>query len=312
MAVIDYSYLGSGRTYLRNTALALGFVEVGNASVLNFAVTEALKTLKDFQNPGGGTRNEVRRIDAVECSMTLHDLNPENIALATFGSYATQLADVAKTNQSMGSIGFKGGFVPFPQFYKTSVAPVVRAKNGRTAAARANSAAVALNAYLVPAAPNGYFYKVSVAGTTAGAPPAFGTVVGGTTVDGTATLTNMGKILLAAGTDYDLLNGGILLKSAAEYTNGEELESDYTTVGQDLVQALVKSAQTFEMFFDGVNEARSGKRASVRAFKITFGAAQNIGLIGEDHAALQLSGKLTAEASRAVGLSQYFEAAMEQ
>lgn len=313
MSVADYSYLGSGRIYLRDIAASpqTGFLEVGNCSALQFTVTEDVKTLVDYTTPGGGTRNEVRRISAVEMSLTATDLIARNLARALNGTSSFVAGAVAKTNQSMGSAGVKGGYVPFPEIAATTPAPVVRALNGRTAATRANSAAVALNAYIVPAVANGFYYRVSVAGTTAAAPPTFPTTVGGTVVDGTATLTCVGRILLTAGTDYELRSTGVLISSSAAYTDLEPLEADYTTVAQDLVQALVSSGREYELVFDGVNEARSGKRMNVNAFRVRLGALQNLSLIGEEYASMEISGKLLADTSKGAGLSQYFRAAVE-
>jgi hypothetical protein len=68
------------------------------------------------------------------------------------------------------------------------VAPVVEhAENA--ASARANSTPYVLDDYYIPATPNGYVYKCTVAGTSAGSPPTFGTTVGGTTTEVYAPVT---------------------------------------------------------------------------------------------------------------------------
>ncbi len=82
----DYSYIGSGKIYLREVGAAAPLAEIGNVSKLDFGVSEDVKELKDHTQPGGGTMNEVRRIGAVEVSMTLHDLSAENLARALYGS----------------------------------------------------------------------------------------------------------------------------------------------------------------------------------------------------------------------------------
>lgn len=315
MSVPDYSYLGVGRIYLRDRTLAnQPMLEVGNCSALNFSVTEETRELKDFTNPGGGTRNEVRRVSSVDMSLTLHDLNATNLARALYGSASSQAAGVARTNQSIGT-GARGGFVPLGEPYAASPAPVIRAANGRTATTRANSAVVALNAYIVPTPANGFYYRVTTAGTTAAAPPGtLATTVtpGATVTDGTAVLTCMGRVLLTAGgTDYELRSSGILLAAGAAYTDGEALEADYTTALHDVVQALVNSGREYEMFFDGLNEARSGKRMAVRAFRVRIGALAQLPLIGEEFAAAEVTGKLLADTSRPAGQSQYFEADIE-
>jgi phage gp36-like protein len=57
---------------------------------------------------------------------------------------------------------------------------------------RANSTAYALGVYYKPAISNGYYYKVTTAGTSAASPPTFSTTVGATFADGTATMTVQG------------------------------------------------------------------------------------------------------------------------
>jgi hypothetical protein len=52
--------------------------------------------------------------------------------------------------------------------------------------------AYSLGAIRVPDTPNGYRYRVTVAGTTAAGAPAWGTTIGGTTADGTVTWVNDG------------------------------------------------------------------------------------------------------------------------
>ena len=57
-----------------------------------------------------------------------------------------------------------------------------------TGPARANSTAYVIGDRVIPATPNGFAYEYTVAGTSAGSPPTFPTVVGMTVADGTATL----------------------------------------------------------------------------------------------------------------------------
>jgi hypothetical protein len=85
---MDYSYVGAGQVYLKVVGASAGLLPIGNVSALGFAVAEDVKELKDHTQPGGGTYNEVRRIQSVEASMTLHDLSPENLCRALYGNSA--------------------------------------------------------------------------------------------------------------------------------------------------------------------------------------------------------------------------------
>lgn len=305
----DYSYIGVGKVYLKEVDGDGGHIEVGNCSALNFSVTEDVKELKDFTQPGGGTYNEVRRISAVEMSLSMHDLSPENLARALYGD-ASAVAEAAVTDEEL--VGYQGAFAPFANIPKDSPAPVIEAAEGADADARDNTTAYGLGDYVVPATPNGYFYKATAAGTSAGAPPTFLTVVGGTTVDGTVTWTNMGKVLLVADTDYTLENGGIAVAADASFTDGEVLRFGYTKVASNVVQALIESGKEYDLFFDGLNEARSGKSTTVNAFRVKIGAAQNVSLIGDEFAVLEVTGKLLKDTTKnGTTVSQYFKVAIE-
>lgn len=300
----DYSYIGSGKIYARDRNGAGGLIEIGNASALTISPQEETQTQRDYTQPGGGAFNEVRRISAVNFSMTAAELSPQNLARALYGSNAAQTL-TALTNQLMG-IGYRDAYLAFPALQAATPAPVIRARNGRTAVARANTTAYALNAYLIPATPNGLYYRVTTAGTSSGTIPVFPTTPGVTVTDGTVVLTCMGRIVLTAGTDYELRPSGLVILPAAAFTDGEAVEADFTRAASDLVQMLTSAASEFEIIFDGLNEARSGKRALVRLHRVRLGPAQELGLIADGYGAIQQSGSLLADTTIVgAGISQY-------
>lgn len=302
----DHSFIGAGRAYLRKVGFAGPRVEIGNCSALTLAVKEAVKKLADHTQGGGGNRNEVRRIESVECSITMHDLNPANLARAMLADTPTSIAAGALVAEPMEA-AYKGGFVPFPYPEDSSVAPVIKAQAGVDAAARANSTAYALGDYYVPAVANDYYYKVTTAGTSAGTPPTFGTTVGGTTVDGTATITNMGKVTLAADVDYEVVPGGIIIDDdAPNFTDGQILEATYTKAAADRIHAITETAQEYELFIAIENEARSGKAVNVTVHRLKLGATAELPLIGDDFAAMVQAGEVLADSTQGAGESQYF------
>lgn len=244
----DYSYIGSGKIYLRELgAGSKGLIEVGNASALSFSVSEEVKELKDFTNPGGGTYNEVRRIDAVEVSMTLHDLNPENLSRALYGN-TTAIASATVTDEAHGDI-FIGALIP--------------------------------TVFLASA----------------------------------ITAVKKGATTLTEGVDYDVRPGGIIPRTAApnSLADGDDITITYTKAAADVVQAITDSGKEYEMLFDGLNEARSGKRTRVRVPRVKVGAAADLGLIGDEYAALEVTGKILKDLSiTGAGLSQYIKVDIEK
>lgn len=306
----DYSYLGSGKISIREVGALAPLLEVGNCSALSFNVNEDVKELKDYTKPGGGTYNEVRRIESVEMSLTVHDLSPENLARAMYGN-VDAISTSAVVGEALG-IGYKGGLLPFAKVPNITPAPVIKHAQ-YAAAARVNSTPYALNSYYLPAAPNGFVYKVTTAGTSAAAPPVFPLTIGGTIADGTATITNIGRGTLTVNVDYEVTSGGVrLLTGGAVFaTDGEAFIADYTPYAANVVQALTQSGKEYEIVFEGLNEARSGKPFVVKVFRGKLGAAQNLALLGDDYAALELTGKLLKDTTKTgANISQYFTAAV--
>ncbi len=237
----DYSYLGSGKIWLREIGGSGGLTQVGNASELTFSVTEDTKELKDFTQPGGGTYNEVRRISSVEMSATIHDLSAANLARALYGA-ATNETSATVTDEAHADI-IGGELVP-TNYLPTSITTV---KKGATT--------------------------------------------------------------LTVNVDYTVEPSGIvpILGGGGGLAAGDDITITYAKAGQDVVQALVNSGKEYELLFDGLNEARSGKRTRVRAWRVKVGALAQLALIGEDYAAMQVTGKLLKDTSKTgAGISQYF------
>ena len=126
---MDYSYLGAGKAYLREYGSAAPFVEVGNASAVNFAVSEQSIPLADRTQPGGGTYNEVKRIESVDATISMHDLSPANFARAFLGTTSNTVAGTATSEEV---VAYVGGFTPLAKV-PTAITSVVDATDGVTA-----------------------------------------------------------------------------------------------------------------------------------------------------------------------------------
>ncbi len=235
----DYSYIGSGKIYMRDRNGTGGLLEIGNVSKLEIGTEEETKELRDYRSPGGGVVNEVRRITGVTMAMTLHDLSPKNLALALYGTTSTVTS---------GSVSDE----------------TVTAKTGA-------------------------LVRLAHANPT------------------NVTVTNSeGNTTYVAGTDYEVRPGGIFILSTGSISNGATLKVDYNYAAQDVVQALESAAGEYELVFEGLNEARSGKPVIVDVWRCRFGAAKSIGWIGDDYAGLEVEGKALKDADKPAGTSQYF------
>jgi hypothetical protein len=237
---MDYSYIGSGKIYLKEVGASAGLVEIGNCSALNFAVQEEVKEQRDYTSSGGGVLNEVRRITGVEVAITLAELSPTNLSRALYGT--------------------------------------------TTAVAAGNVTAEAVTAY------NGAIARLAHANPTA------------VVVQDVTDITTY-----VDGTDYEVRPGGIYVIDGGAITDGDVLHVDYDYGAEDVVQALASSAKEYELLFEGLNEARSGKAVLVDAWRVKFGAAQNLSLIGDDFASLELTGKVLKDSTKIGGISQFFK-----
>lgn len=301
----DYSYVGSGKAYIREVGAALPLAEVGNASKLDFNINESSKSSPDYTQAGGGTYNEIKRVDSMELVLTLNELSPANLAKGVFGSLSS-IASAAVTGEALTV--YPLGMSPFANMPLGSVAPTVTAPNG-SAAARANTTVYGLNAYITPVSANGYYYKATVAGTSGASIPTYPTTIGATVTDGTVTWTCAGKTAPVAGTDYEVRGGGIYVFNTLA---GEAWTVNYTKAQVDVIDALTTSSKEYELFFDGLNEARSGKKANVKVYRVKLGAAKVVSWIGDDYGVIELSGKVLKDTSKTgAGVSQYFKASLE-
>ncbi len=242
----DYSYLGSGKVYMREYGADLGLKFIGNVSALNFAVSEETKELRDYTQPGGGTYNEVRRIQSVEMNLTGHDFSPENLARVLYGTTST-IATGTVTSEAA-------------EAYKDALVPLAHIPLSIT----------------------------SVTGV--GATPTY-------VVD----------------TDYQLTEAGLYIPAGSSIADSTPIEVTYTRADYDAVEALTQSGKEYELVFEGLNEARSGKQTIVKVHRVRVGAAQNVGLIGDEYGALEVSGKLLKDTTIVgAGLSQYFKVSIIQ
>lgn len=108
------------------------------------------------------------------------------------------------------------------------------------------------------------------------------------------------------GTDYTVNAAGIVILAAGGITAGAALLISYTKKAVDVVEGVTTTAEEVELVFVGLNEAQSGTPVVVRAHRVKFSPTQELSLIGDEFAALELTGECLAEATiTGAGLSQY-------
>lgn len=290
-------YLGAGQVYARAEGVAEALAPIGNVSELVTAVEEDAKKLTDYTKGGGGTYASARRITSVKITAKLHDLNRKNLARALFGDSSIIDAGVVATE---AHTAYQGGLIRLTNIKPTAVTIT------STAPAWVDMTVTALGAQILEGT---HLYQATVAGTTGSVEPTWPTT-GGTVVDGGVTWQDLGVFAAVADTDFEVRQEGIYIL-AGGIPDGAEVNVAYSHEGYDIVQALTQSGTILEMSFGGVNEADSNAPLVVDLFRVSLGAAKNIGFIGDDFASLDLEGELLIDTSKTgTGISRYMKISM--
>lgn len=131
---------------------------------------------------------------------------------------------------------------------------------------------------------------------------------------GTVTVTNTTQTSteLVEGTDYILERGGIyLLTGAANMSSGDDLEVSYTPALSSIIQALTSTSAEYRMYFNGLNEAQSGRRVAVDVRRVKFSPAESLPFIGDEFGEVSISGEsLKDPAVQGAGISPYLQVHM--
>lgn len=115
-----------------------------------------------------------------------------------------------------------------------------------------------------------------------------------------------------AGTDYIFQHGALYIPATSNITaptgNTPNIKVTYAGNKGALIQALTMSAPELEFMFLGLNEADSGSPMRVDIWRARLGPAANLPLIGDEYAALEMTGAALSDSSKPAGTSQYFQA----
>ncbi|MCU0843253.1 MAG: hypothetical protein MUC79_16280 [Thiobacillaceae bacterium] len=138
------------------------------------------------------------------------------------------------------------------------------------------------------------------------------------TSDGSGLVVAVTETALSGGTDtthvvdvdYEVRPEGIMILEAG-IADATEIRVGYTYAAYDVVEALTAGSQTYELSFGGLNEANSNSPVVLDIYRLQIGAAANLSLIGDDFAALEVSGKVLLDSTKTgTGISRYFKVSM--
>ena len=113
--------------------------------------------------------------------------------------------------------------------------------------------------------------------------------------------------ILAAGTDYEVTANGIKVTSDS-LIDTAGVKVSYTKAPQEIMEALVEAGAEFALFFDGMNEAQSGKAVGVTLHRIKFSPIQGLTFIGDEFAEVSVEFELLRDTSKTgAGISQFMK-----
>ncbi|MBB3192047.1 hypothetical protein [Halomonas cerina] len=116
------------------------------------------------------------------------------------------------------------------------------------------------------------------------------------------------------GTHYERTRAGIVMLEHQDIeSTGTAIAVDYTSLTADVVEAMTNSGDEFELVFDGLNEAESGRAVVVTAHRVKWSPTSGLDFIGDEFGELPLEGSVLSDAGiTGAGLSRFFKVAMAQ
>lgn len=118
-----------------------------------------------------------------------------------------------------------------------------------------------------------------------------------------------GSTTYTRGTDYDITESGslIILEGstipAPSVTDGEgavNIKVTYQRAEQSVLQLFTKPSNPVSVHFDGVN-AVDGRPAQFRLYKVKFGPATSVTVIGDNMSRLEMTGEILRDESISAG-----------
>lgn len=111
--------------------------------------------------------------------------------------------------------------------------------------------------------------------------------------------------------DYAVKNGGIKIVDGSSILDGSVIEVDYTSRTGFDIEGLTIAGLEYEVVFDGLNEADSGKPVLVTMYKVKFNPTQALSLISDDFGDLPMTFDIIKDDSiSGTGESQYIKIQM--
>ncbi len=110
------------------------------------------------------------------------------------------------------------------------------------------------------------------------------------------------------GTDYEIRTGGIFILDGGTITDATSIEITSDIGAREVIEAMTQSGKTYELYFDGLNEADSGKSVVLHAYRFQPGIGNELPMIGDEFAEITLEGEMMIDTTKTgTGVSQYYK-----
>ncbi|MEM0953290.1 MAG: hypothetical protein AAGI24_04040 [Pseudomonadota bacterium] len=121
----------------------------------------------------------------------------------------------------------------------------------------------------------------------------------------TVTLTDTSA--LAEGTDYSVENNGIIVIGTGAI-DATGILVDYTKAVSEVMESLTDAGGEYELVFNGLNEAQSGKAVDIRMHRVKFSPAQGLSFIGEEFGEMSVDFELLSDQTiTGAGISRFMK-----
>jgi hypothetical protein len=120
-------------------------------------------------------------------------------------------------------------------------------------------------------------------------------------------LTNAaGTTTYVAGTDYDVVEGGIWVRPGGAISAPETGKIAYSYGAQTLIEAIMHGGKTYELFFSALNVVDNDAPVTTNIWRARFGPMDTLALQGgQEHNLMTLKAEILRDSSKGAGVSQW-------
>lgn len=111
--------------------------------------------------------------------------------------------------------------------------------------------------------------------------------------------------VLTEGVDYQRKRAGVIPLAGGALIVGDDITISYTSVDVVRLDGMMNSASEFYGLFDGVNE-RTGEPAYGEMYRLLFGPATTVELIGDDFVSFDCEAELLSDATKPANASPFY------